>query len=54
MCRRQLVPGFHKAWLDHMVGLFGDCSTELIKNLDKVGPDTLCSPRYVIQCNSRK
>lgn len=21
--RRQLVPGFHKAWLDHMVGLFG-------------------------------
>ena len=33
--RRQLVPGFHKAWLDHMVGLFGDCSTELTRNLDK-------------------
>ena len=33
--RRQLVPGFHKAWLDHMVGLFGDCSAELTKNLDK-------------------
>ena len=32
--RRQLVPGFHKAWLDHMVGLFGDCSTQLVKNLD--------------------
>jgi cytochrome P450 len=34
--RRQLVPGFHKAWLDHMVGLFGHCSNELIRNLDKV------------------
>ena len=33
--RRQLVPGFHKAWLDHMVGLFGDCSTELTRNLDE-------------------
>ena len=32
--RRQLVPGFHKAWLDHMVGLFGDCSGQLVKNLD--------------------
>ena len=32
--RRQLVPGFHKAWLDHMVGLFGDCSAQLVKNLD--------------------
>ena len=32
--RRQLVPGFHKAWLDHMVGLFGDCSVQLTKNLD--------------------
>ncbi|EEH52833.1 uncharacterized protein MICPUCDRAFT_22138 [Micromonas pusilla CCMP1545] len=31
--RRQLVPGFHKAWLDHMVGLFGDCSAQLVKNL---------------------
>jgi cytochrome P450 len=34
--RRQLVPGFHKAWLDHMVGLFGHCSNELLRNLDKV------------------
>lgn len=25
--RRQLVPGFHKAWLDHMVGLFGGGAT---------------------------
>ena len=33
--RRQLVPGFHKAWLNHMVGLFGDCSNELVKNLDR-------------------
>ena len=32
--RRQLVPGFHKAWLDHMVGLFGHCSSELVRNLD--------------------
>ena len=30
----EVVPGFHKAWLDHMVGLFGDCSTQLVKNLD--------------------
>ena len=29
--RRALVPGFHKAWLDHMVGLFGHCNQELLK-----------------------
>ena len=32
--RRALVPGFHKAWLDHMVGLFGHCNQELLKNLE--------------------
>ncbi|CAL6315741.1 unnamed protein product [Bathycoccus prasinos] len=32
--RRALVPGFHKAWLDHMVGLFGHCNKELLKNLE--------------------
>jgi cytochrome P450 len=37
--RRQLVPGFHKAWLDHMVGLFGDCSLELTRNMDKAIED---------------
>ena len=32
--RRQLVPGFHAAWLDHMVGLFGYCTDELTRSLD--------------------
>ena len=24
--RRAIVPGFHAAWLEHMVGMFGECS----------------------------
>uniref|UniRef100_A0A7S1FP19 Cytochrome P450 n=1 Tax=Corethron hystrix TaxID=216773 RepID=A0A7S1FP19_9STRA len=34
--RRQVVPGFHKAWLNHMVGLFGYCNEPLIDSLDKI------------------
>mmetsp|Transcript_13496 Transcript_13496/g.29318 ORF Transcript_13496/g.29318 Transcript_13496/m.29318 type:complete len:647 (-) Transcript_13496:233-2173(-) len=33
--RRAIVPAFHKAWLNHMVGLFGYCNEGLIKNLEK-------------------
>jgi len=33
--RRQIVPGFHKAWLDHMVGLFGYCNVPLVAALEK-------------------
>jgi len=32
--RKQIVPAFHKAWLDHMVGLFGNCNTPLIEQLN--------------------
>ena len=28
--RRAIVPAFHKAWLNHMVGLFGYCNEGLI------------------------
>lgn len=34
--RRQIVPAFHRAWLDHMVGLFGYCNIPLISSLDKL------------------
>ena len=31
--RKQIVPGFHKAWLEHMVGLFGHCNVPLLASL---------------------
>jgi cytochrome P450 len=34
--RRQIVPAFHRAWLDHMVGLFGYCNNPLISSLNKI------------------
>ena len=34
--RRQIVPGFHKKWLEYMVGLFGHCNDPLITSLDKI------------------
>jgi len=34
--RRAIVPAFHKAWLEHMVGLFGDCNVPLIASLNKI------------------
>ena len=33
--RRAIVPAFHKAWLNHMVGLFGYCNEGLIDSLNK-------------------
>ena len=33
--RRQIVPAFHKAWLEHMVGLFGYCNKPLIDALNQ-------------------
>lgn len=34
--RRAIVPAFHKAWLEHMVGLFGFCNVPLIASLDNI------------------
>jgi cytochrome P450 family 97 subfamily B polypeptide 3 len=34
--RRQIVPAFHKAWLNHMIGLFAHCNTPLLASLDKI------------------
>mmetsp|Transcript_27697 Transcript_27697/g.40906 ORF Transcript_27697/g.40906 Transcript_27697/m.40906 type:complete len:639 (-) Transcript_27697:144-2060(-) len=34
--RRQIVPAFHKAWLNHMVGLFGHCNDPLIESLNNI------------------
>jgi len=34
--RRAIVPAFHKAWLEHMVGLFGYCNRPLIASLNKI------------------
>ena len=33
--RRAIVPAFHRAWLNHMVGLFGYCNENFIVNLEK-------------------
>uniref|UniRef100_A0A6V2CV31 Cytochrome P450 n=1 Tax=Ditylum brightwellii TaxID=49249 RepID=A0A6V2CV31_9STRA len=38
--RRAIVPAFHKAWLNHMVGLFGYCNTPLIASLEKIADGT--------------
>lgn len=32
--RRAIAPGFHKAWLECMTGMFGDCATVLVDKLD--------------------
>ena len=34
--RRQISPAFHKAWLEHMVGLFGYCNGPLISSLTAI------------------
>lgn len=34
--RPQIVPAFHKAWLDHMVGLFGYCNQPLVTSINKL------------------
>jgi cytochrome P450 len=34
--RRQIVPAFHAAWLNHMVGLFGYCNQPLIEQLEQI------------------
>jgi cytochrome P450 len=34
--RRAIVPAFHKAWLEHMIGLFGYCNNPLIASLDEI------------------
>ena len=31
--RKQIVPAFHKAWLNHMIGLFGKCNRPLLQLL---------------------
>jgi hypothetical protein len=32
--RRAIVPAFHRAWLNHMVGLFGHCNSGLLSSLE--------------------
>ncbi|GMH81492.1 hypothetical protein TrVE_jg13930 [Triparma verrucosa] len=34
--RKQIVPGFHKAWLEHMVGVFNYCNTPLVEKLEEM------------------
>jgi len=34
--RKQIVPGFHKAWLNHMVGLFSYCNKPLTDKLNSL------------------
>ena len=34
--RPQIVPAFHKKWLEYMVGLFGHCQAPLIESLNKI------------------
>lgn len=32
----QIVPAFHQAWLDYMVGMFGKCNDPLIDSLNRI------------------
>ena len=32
--RRAVVPAFHKAWLEAMVTMFGECTQETIRSLE--------------------
>jgi cytochrome P450 family 97 subfamily B polypeptide 3 len=34
--RPQIVPAFHKAWLEHMIGLFAYCNTPLVAELSRI------------------
>eukprot|EP00592_Proboscia_alata_P003068 CAMPEP_0194370192 /NCGR_PEP_ID=MMETSP0174-20130528/18479_1 /TAXON_ID=216777 /ORGANISM="Proboscia alata, Strain PI-D3" /LENGTH=653 /DNA_ID=CAMNT_0039147499 /DNA_START=24 /DNA_END=1985 /DNA_ORIENTATION=- len=34
--RKQIVPGFHSKWLNHMVGLFGYCNGPLLDSLENI------------------
>ncbi|KAA8490514.1 Cytochrome P450 97B3, chloroplastic [Porphyridium purpureum] len=34
--RRVIAPGFHMKWLDRMTRLFGECTDELLQELDRV------------------
>ncbi|KAL3906270.1 MAG: hypothetical protein SGILL_009339, partial [Bacillariaceae sp.] len=38
--RPQIVPAFHKKWLEYMVGLFGYCNEPLIDSLNKLADTT--------------
>jgi cytochrome P450 len=33
--RKAIVPGFHKAWLNAMMGLFAECNAPLVEKLDR-------------------
>jgi len=33
--RKQIIPAFHKKWLEYMVGLFGYCNVPLIASLER-------------------
>ena len=34
--RRAILPAFHKAWLEHMIGLFGYCNKPLFASIEKI------------------
>ena len=38
--RPQIVPAFHKAWLEHMIGLFAYCNAPLVTELTKAATTT--------------
>lgn len=38
--RPQIVPAFHRKWLEYMIGEFGYCNTPLIESLNKIADTT--------------
>ncbi|VEU37775.1 unnamed protein product [Pseudo-nitzschia multistriata] len=38
--RPQIVPAFHRKWLEYMIGQFGYCNTPLIESLNKLADTT--------------
>ena len=39
MRRKAIVPGFHRKWLNAMMGLFSECNVPLLNKLDKASED---------------
>eukprot|EP00183_Erythrolobus_madagascarensis_P006333 CAMPEP_0185846660 /NCGR_PEP_ID=MMETSP1354-20130828/2221_1 /TAXON_ID=708628 /ORGANISM="Erythrolobus madagascarensis, Strain CCMP3276" /LENGTH=668 /DNA_ID=CAMNT_0028546837 /DNA_START=145 /DNA_END=2148 /DNA_ORIENTATION=+ len=49
--RRAIAPGFHNKWLNRMVSLFGDCSSELVAQLEKRADDQKVVDMETMYCS---
>jgi len=57
--RRAIVPAFHKAYLEAMVAMFGACTQETVRKLERAADRPQASMREVLPgsrhtCNGRR